>query len=448
MGSKLSDWGTLVQKKELPAQAGGLGVVSQVRVPLSSRRNSGGCFGRFGVGIVVEPAGAHQTSRQEGQRGRKHQLRVESHELRNHSSRLLGLVKVLEDWIDHETPPFRSPNSGPVVTTELRSCKNSSTIPVTVPRHLEASAGDVSDASTDQAVRFPAPPRAGAHDRGRSNPPASRQLRPQYATEGHPRRVIPSPFPILFTDFDGTFIDSEWSDVEARARLARAASVARVVFASSRTVTDLTKHFARWGWTGDCIAENGAEIAVRDAGLVGALGARELRPTPAGPYWVLGSGEPLEVVVAQLEESAREAGVRLDGTVHETLRSSSLLLYRSKLSTIETGSLRAAVHRRGLNAADGGDWLSVWSGADKGQAALRYLDAMAAIGTETGVVAAIGNAENDIPLLSCAGRRFVIRSPGFGHYPGLAEINGATLLTAEGAAGWDEALELLRIEKS
>lgn len=247
--------------------------------------------------------------------------------------------------------------------------------------------------------------------------------------------------PILFSDFDGTFVNAGDPDTLARQRLERAASVVQVVFASSRTVEDLTDQFARLGWTGDCIAENGAEIAVRDPEVGRRLGAQGCRDTAAGRYHVLGSGEGRQVVTDRLAAAAREAGVDLARVVHPTPRSSSLLLYRSQLSESEAIALRSATLRRGLHLADGGDWLAVWSGYDKGEAAARYLDA--AFAGRAPAAAAIGNAENDIPLLAGVARAFVIRSPHSGHLEGLARIPGARLLESPGAAGWLEAIELL-----
>jgi hypothetical protein len=219
-----------------------------------------------------------------------------------------------------------------------------------------------------------------------------------------------------------------------------------VVFASSRTVLELTKLFARWDWAGDLIAENGAQIAVRDPAAGHRLGAQTSLVTPVGEYFILGTGDPLELVRERARRAAREAGLDLDRVVHDSARASSLLLYRTILSELDTNSLRVALTRSGLNIADGGDWLSAWSGWDKGQAATRYLEALGHQGPGSLGVVSIGNAENDIPLLAVASRAFVIRSPGTGHHPSLARIPGANLLEAVGPAGWLEMLERLEAE--
>ena len=98
--------------------------------------------------------------------------------------------------------------------------------------------------------------------------------------------------------------------------------------------------------------------------------------------------------------------------------------------------LNRACSSAGLHVADGGEFLAVWDGLDKGEAAVRYAGNCS--------FAAIGNAENDLPLLERASPGFVIRTPGPGHHPRLARIPGAVLLGAPGAAGWREALDRLR----
>jgi hypothetical protein len=55
------------------------------------------------IAVIVDTSGVHEPSGYQGESGRDHQLGVELHQLGEPLGRLLGLVKVEKDWIEHRT---------------------------------------------------------------------------------------------------------------------------------------------------------------------------------------------------------------------------------------------------------------------------------------------------------------------------------------------------------
>lgn len=231
---------------------------------------------------------------------------------------------------------------------------------------------------------------------------------------------------LFFSDLDGTLLDAVDEVETARRHLTAAQSIATVVVVSSRTIPDLLGQFGRWGWDGDCIGENGGRIAIRDPVLAQRLGGDGYRDEVQDGYHVLTSGRSVAEWIDRLPAELAARASR---------RTCSVLFRPGDVAGREE-KLTRACRGAGLHVADGGDFLAVWDGLDKGEAAARYAGSC--------TFAAIGNAENDLPLLERASPGFVIRTPGSGHHPRLARLPGAVLLQQTGAAGWGEALDRLR----
>jgi len=89
-----------------PATTGGLRT-STCFASARSQADRGIC--EIGFLVVLNPAGVHEARSQEGKRCGEHQLRVQTHELRDPDCRLFGLLKMLKDWVEHPVPPFHHP---------------------------------------------------------------------------------------------------------------------------------------------------------------------------------------------------------------------------------------------------------------------------------------------------------------------------------------------------
>ncbi len=261
---------------------------------------------------------------------------------------------------------------------------------------------------------------------------------------------------ILFADIDGTL----WCGGERRAvlreRVRHAMEAARVVLASSRTIEEILELEARLDVETDFLAENGAQVAVRDRSVALALGNCEPGPGLAASLWVRHLASPLAELLPTVVEAAHEHGIAdlLQGTPGwpgsgapdaPPVRRASLLLPRAMLDHGRHAGFAASVTARGLDLVHGGEWTTISRGASKGRAAAAYSQAVRQATGETFRTAAIGNSDNDASLLESVDRGFVIRNPE-GHAPALARVPKVVLLTRPACAGWREAVEQLRKE--
>lgn len=280
---------------------------------------------------------------------------------------------------------------------------------------------------------------------------------------GYPARLSPTvtasvsdtrPAWILFADIDGTLWCGGERRVVLRERIRRAMEVARVVLASSRTIEEILKFEARLGVETDFLAENGAQVAVRDPRVAAALGGCEPTPGLAGSLWVRHLAAPLREVLPAVVDAANQHGIAslLQGTPGwpgsgssnaPPFRRASLLLPRAMLDDGRLAGFAADVVARGLELVPGGEWTAISRGASKGRAATTYAEALRqAIGGALRT-AAVGNSDNDASLLEAVDRGFVIRNPD-GHTAKLARIPKAMLLTRLGCAGWSQVVAQLR----
>ncbi len=245
--------------------------------------------------------------------------------------------------------------------------------------------------------------------------------------------------PLLFSDIDGTFLDSDQPEAVRAGWLEEAGRAVDLVFVSSRTVAEIRRLFGEWGWSGDGIGENGADCLVSDPALAEALESGRTGgdlgegrvPSPAGG----GTARLLR----QVRDVAAGSGLALPA-VHSAGRRSSCLIPREIAEHARFPAFAAALRAGGLHVAEGGEWVSVWFGRDKGAAARSYVEALDRLGRRPPLTGAVGNAENDLPLLASVPHRYVIREPGGGHHTALLALPGAVPLDAPGTLGWPEAV--------
>lgn len=261
---------------------------------------------------------------------------------------------------------------------------------------------------------------------------------------------------ILFADIDGTLWCGGERPPVLRERVQRALEAARVVLASSRTIEEILELEARLGVETDFLAENGAQVVVRDPRLAEALGDCEAGPPSATSLWVRHLGAPLDEVLPLVVEAAHRHGIAglLQGTPGwpgsgspdaPPFRRASLLLPGALLDQGRHAGFAAEVTARGLDLVRGGEWTTISRGASKGRAAAVYAKALRQATGGTFRTAAIGNSDNDASLLEEVDRGFVIRNPE-GYAPLLARIPKVVLLTRPACAGWHQAVRQLRQE--
>lgn len=264
-----------------------------------------------------------------------------------------------------------------------------------------------------------------------------------------------SPPGVVFTDLDGTLLDHATYDFTAALPALRAAERVGVilVLCSSKTRTEMLAVQERLGVRGPCIPENGGAVLLVGGG---PLAARFPDRVDGLPAKVFGTAYP--ELRAVLETLRRRFGCRVTGfgdVDEQTVASwTGLPLERARLARQrdfdepflwepepEPG-LRAAVETwlaaRDLRLTRGGRFWHLMGASDKGRAVRWLLDAMAARWGLAPPSLALGDSENDLPMLAEAGRGVLVERPGGGHLEprpaGIGTVSGI------GPAGWARAV--------
>jgi predicted mannosyl-3-phosphoglycerate phosphatase (HAD superfamily) len=264
-------------------------------------------------------------------------------------------------------------------------------------------------------------------------------------------KVMP---PLLFCDLDGTFLDAAHAPALSPAAFAALAARWRVVFVSSRTAAELAHLLDALGHPGDAIGENGGVAHLRDPALAAALRAR-----PSGGVWVAEFAAPVAETRARVRAAFDRAGASAvvvndrgpgwmaarsgydhDAAARALARRTSVLLTEMAPPAPARRAL-AALAADGCAVAWGGRWTSVAHGADKGTTARAYLAALTATHGAPTAVAAVGNADNDAPLLRVTTHAFAFPGADGAVAPALRDL--AAGLPAPPPDGWSALLDHL-----
>ncbi|HEX9565544.1 MAG TPA: HAD hydrolase family protein [Gemmatimonadaceae bacterium] len=255
--------------------------------------------------------------------------------------------------------------------------------------------------------------------------------------------VSAAPLVVCFSDVDGTLMDERERLIIDRDDAAGFASFMELVLTSSRTLVELARIQRRLGLVAPLIGENGAVVGLpprwrggRSPGLR-RVGGRSMQVIPLG--------QPAVTVRSRTRRCARAASVRiveqrdlLPDRGRSLRRTHSVCVRNWRGPAAER--FLAALRDEGLDATRSGRWITITAGADKGGGAREVLAMAVRRGAQFQWSAAIGNAENDAPLLAAADRRYAIRNPRRGHDPALVRVPRVHALTLVGLAGWREAL--------
>lgn len=224
----------------------------------------------------------------------------------------------------------------------------------------------------------------------------------------------------IFSDIDGTFLGEGGAVSLDGAELNRVRARHEIIFASSRTATEIRELQDRLGLGGWAIAEDGAVLLHPDRSeeVIG-LDAEEIRRR----LREVGAGAMLATL---MQESPRQRH-----------RIASILLPRAAGEDARWADFRQFATSADLRCSIGGKWTTLTVGPDKGSAVALLCERLGWLPD-----AGIGNDANDVSLLRVVHRGFVVRNPE-GHHPALAGIPGVTLLQRSGLAGWKEMLDAL-----
>lgn len=256
---------------------------------------------------------------------------------------------------------------------------------------------------------------------------------------------------VLFSDLDGTFLDERYVPAVAPETLQRLAPEWRVIWVSSRTATELLALQRTLAHHEDAIGENGGVLLTFDHARAVRFGA----PAALEDAWVVTLAAPIAATRSRTRDALAAAGASAlevsaisaaamaersgytitDATRALDRRTSVLLTDLSASAPAALESLRAD----GCSVVHGGRWTSVVDGSDKGRAARRWLGLSAPAATTVGV----GDADNDVTLLSVVDHPFVIRRAQTGPSTALLAVPNARALDALDTAGWRELVALL-----
>lgn len=250
---------------------------------------------------------------------------------------------------------------------------------------------------------------------------------------------------VLFSDVDGTLLDARGRLAVSAGEVAQFSPHLDVVLTSSRTIRELLALQRLLAVDAPLIAENGALIAFPVGWRGVRAGAR--RRIAGTELRVVALGAPAARIRNIVRRSAAHAGVRIveqrelhDDGGRALGRTHSVLVRNNPRGGPAWRRFRETLQARGLIASRSGHWLTITRGADKGDGVRALLALAARAGARYGVVAAVGNAENDLPLLLAADQRFLIRDPQHGVDVALGRIVGGRVLGASGIKGWPEAV--------
>lgn len=250
---------------------------------------------------------------------------------------------------------------------------------------------------------------------------------------------------VLFSDVDGTLLDRHGRYAMTAAELSPHLDDLSIVLVSSRTMLELSRNQRDLGIDGPVVAENGAVIAIpwRDSGS--PRGTRVVIDDRAWRVLKLGASADSIRDVIRSNAAALHAQFIDQSDIHPTLHRECSVLLRpvAKGNSDPLGPLAAALSSQGYTVASGGSWLAVTHGVDKGIGARALLDLLRTTGQSFTRVAAVGDGDNDVPLLTMADERFVIRRTDGSWHPELLAIPGVTCMLRVGIAGWRDVIDAM-----
>jgi mannosyl-3-phosphoglycerate phosphatase len=263
-----------------------------------------------------------------------------------------------------------------------------------------------------------------------------------------PRAAARRQFPPVacFSDVDGTLMDDRERLAIGPPEVAAFAARIELVLTSSRTLVELAHLQRRLGLVTALVAENGAVVGLPP----GWRGGRAASPRRIGGrvLQVVALGGPAAHVRRRVRRCAVSAGVTIVEQ-RDLLPDRGRALRRTHSVCVRNWHGRGAerflqsLRTDGLQATRSGQWITVTAGANKASGVRAVLARAARRGAPFRWSVAIGNAENDAPLLAACDRGFAIRNPRRGHHPALVAIPDVRRLVALGIAGFPEAINAI-----
>jgi len=265
-----------------------------------------------------------------------------------------------------------------------------------------------------------------------------------------------SPPGIVFSDLDGTLLDHDnygWEPARPALEALQQAGVP-LVLCSSKTRAELLDVQRRMGVVGPFIPENGGAVLLTGGGPWAAEFPTKWRGLPArvfgAPYPELRSG------LAELRrrfgpgirgfgdvddrQVATWTGLPLAQARHARERDfDEPFVWEPEPDARRVDAARSWLAGRGFNLTRGGRFWHVTGLCDKGKAVHWVLLTAGRLWGAVPRSLALGDSENDLPMLQAAGEGVLVERPGGGHLAtrprGLRTVDGV------GPVGWARAVE-------
>lgn len=266
---------------------------------------------------------------------------------------------------------------------------------------------------------------------------------------------------VIFTDLDGTLLDSDTYSFEA-AREALAELEARkipLVVVSSKTRAEIEVIRLRLRNPHPFIVENGGAVVIPEHYFPFPLTDAIVR----SPYHVVALGTPYPALRATLHELQQELGTNLRGygdmSVEEIAARTGLSPDNARLSqqreydepfVIEGPAcpderLVEAITARGLRHTKGGRFHHLTGPHDKGRAVRYLIDCYRRPSGRSHaalVTVGLGNSLNDLPMLEAVDRPILVQLADGSYEPGVT-LPRLIHAPAPGPIGWKRAILLL-----
>jgi len=261
---------------------------------------------------------------------------------------------------------------------------------------------------------------------------------------------------LVFSDLDGSLLDHFSYSFEAALPAIRALAERNIplILASSKTCEEMRALREALANDHPFIVENGAAVYIPRNYFPGEYaptvedGAyRVFEMAPARDRWLAALAR-LQVEFPGQFESFHSAGVdgivELTGLPEPQARAASHRRYSEPVKWLGTPreEMRFIAHLEALGATvtRGGRFLSVSGDCDKGRALVWLRNVYQAANPATPVDdLAVGDSDNDRPMLEAAGTALLIRSPVH-DVPSLARNDGVIVSDGTGPAGWAEGV--------
>ncbi len=265
---------------------------------------------------------------------------------------------------------------------------------------------------------------------------------------------------LFFTDLDGTLLDAAYSYHAAQPALNELRTRGYpLVLVSSKTRAEVEVLRRQLHHTDPFITENGGAIFIPngtfDFAVDGAIPEDDV-------FSIIELGTDYKTLRATLIAIRESLGIPIRGfgdmTTTEVQRLTGLsepdapLAMRREYdepfviegSEKEEREVLDAVMARGLRWTRGGRFYHLTGQTDKGVACLRMLSCYRRLYGDAIITVALGDSDNDLPMLATVDRPILVRRPD-GSHAGYGDLRGVITADGIGPLGWNEAvLALLR----